>query len=227
MEIATKIKFVFRSLGELHSRFGVARTIQHAAFRLINKFIHFDCLNIVVLDRDNLKPLDPAKTSRLSTKIATLEDLEEMEKQGCWSLPKKAIEFFNRGDSCLLSYVDNKLAGYTWILKNGCPSLVPGLSVSLPEGYLYNFCGFTHPDFRGYGLQSFRHHELLNNQQWSSRKGLFGFVVYTNRSSQRGQHRGGYTKIGNIYIIGFKSHVYAYIGKNLRSMGIKRVEGSA
>ena len=218
------IKSRFEAFKELRSRFGAARTLQHAVFRLVNKFFHFDCLHIIVLDRENLKSLDPAKTRRSSTRIATQEDLEEMEKQGCWGLPQEAIGYFSRGDTCLLSYVDNKLAGYTWALKNGCPALVPGLRLSVPHEYLYNFCGFTHPDYRGYGLQSFRHHELLNHPQWRDRKGLLGFVVHTNRSSKRGQDKSGYKRIGNIYIIGWKSHVYAHIGKDLQSMGIKRID---
>ena len=217
------IKSTLKALEELRSRFGAAKTLQHAVFRLVNRFFYFDCLHIIVLDRDNLKSLDPAKTHRLSTKIATLEDLKEMEKQGCWHIHQRKIEFFNQGDTCLLSYVDNKLAGYTWAHTNGCPEFVAGLRLSVPHEYLYNFAAFTLPDYRGYGLQSFRHHELLNHHRWRNRKGLLGFVIHTNRSSKRGQDKSGYKRIGNIYIIGRKSNFYALIGKNLRSMGIERI----
>jgi hypothetical protein len=222
-EIPIKVKSELKAVKELRSRFGTARTLQHVVFRLVNKVICFDCLHIIILDRENLKSLDPVKTQRLSTKIATLEDIKEMEKQGCWDLPKGAIEYFNRGDSCLLSYVDKKLAGYTWALKDEYPTLIPGLTISIPREYLYNFCGFTHPDFRGYGLQSYRHYELLNKKQWKNKKGLLGFVVYTNRSSRKGQVKGGYELIGKIYVIGRKSHVLAIIGKKLRNRGIKRI----
>lgn len=213
-----------RALAELRARFGTARTLQHAAFRLVNKFFHFDCLNIIVLDRENLRPLDPAKTSRLSTKVATLEELKEMEERGCWGLPEKTVDYFNRGDTCLLSYVDNNLAGYTWALGSNTPTLVKGLTVSVPGEYLYNFCGFTHPDFRGYGLQSFRHYALLNDQRWKDRKGLLGFVVHTNRSSKRGQDKSGYRTVGKIHIIGRGHKLYAHLGKSLRSMGIRRTK---
>ena len=220
----TRIKSTLKTLEEFRSRFGTVKTLRHVVFRLINRIIYLDCLHVIVLDRDDFNSLDPAKTHRLSTKIAMLEDLKEMEKQGCWHMQGK-MELFNRGDTCLLSYVDNKLAGYTWALTNGCPSFVAaGLRLSVPDGYLYNFWGFTHPDYRGYGLQSFRHHELLNHHRWRNRKGLLGFVVHTNRSSKRGQDKSGYKRIGNIYIIGRKSNVHALIGKNLRSMGIKRIK---
>ena len=221
------IKSILKTLEELRSRFGAAKTLQHAVFRLVNRFFYFDCLHIIVLDRDNLKSLDPTKTHRLSTKIATLEDLKEMEKQGCWNIHQRKIGYFNQGDTCLLSYVDNKLAGYTWAHTNGCPEFVAGLKLSVPHEYLYNSAGFTLPDYRGYGLQSFRHHELLNHHRWRNRKGLLGFVVHTNHSSKRGQEKSGYKRIGNIYVIGRKSNFYALIGKNLRSMGIKRINCSS
>jgi hypothetical protein len=218
------IKAKLIALKELRLRFGVVKTLEHAVFRLINRFFCFDCLHIIVLDRENLKPLDPAKTQRLSSKIATLEDLKEMEKQGCWALHGR-MELFERGDTCLLSYVDDKLAGYTWVIADGCRSFVTsGIRLSVPDGYLYNFDGWTHPRYRGYGLQSFRHHEILNHPRWRDKKGLLGTRVYTNRSSERGQDKSGFVRIGNVYIIGRKSNVHAFIGKNLQSMGIKRVK---
>jgi hypothetical protein len=217
------IKYTLKTLEELRSRFGAPKTLRHATFRLINRFFYFDCLHIIVLDRDNIKPLDPAKIQRLSTKVATLEDLKEMEKQGCWNIHQRKLEYFHQGDTCLLSYVDNKLAGYTWAHASACPEFVAGLRLSVPDEYLYNSSGFTLPDFRGYGLQSFRHHELLNLHRWRNKKGLLGFVVHTNYSSRKGQEKGGYKKIGNIYVIGSKSHFCTLIGKNLRNMGIKRV----
>ena len=217
-------KATFKALEELRSRFGAAKTLQHAVFRLINRFFYFDCLHIIVLDRENLKPLDPVTTHRLSTEIATLEDLKEMEKQGRWRIHQMVIGYFSRGDgACLLSHVDNKLAGYTWAHTKGWPEFVPGLRLSVPDEYLYNWGGFTHPDYRGYGLQSFRHHELLNHSRWRDKKGLLGFVIHTNRSSKRGQDKSGYRRIGKVYIIGRKSNFYAFVGRNLRSMGIKRI----
>ncbi len=223
-EISDRMKSRIRAFKDIRSRFGIARTLQFAIFRQINKLFYLDCLHVIILNREDLRPLDPAKTARFSAKIATREQLEEMEKQGCWGLPPKALEYFDRGDICLLSYVDNELAGYTWALKGECPAFVEGLTVSAPPGYLYNFCGFTHPDYRGYGLQSFRHHALLNHERWKDRKGLLGFVVHSNRSSKRGQEKGGYKTIGKIYIIGTKSKIFAHIGKSLQTMGIKRIK---
>jgi hypothetical protein len=133
------------------------------------------------------------------------------------------MDFFEQGDTCLLSYVDDALAGYTWAHSAGCPELVPGLRISVPHEYLYNFAAFTLSDYRGCGLQSFRHHELLNGDRWRDKKGLLGFVLHTNYSSRRGQGKSGYQKIGSIWLIGGKTHFIASIGRSLRSMGVKRI----
>jgi len=201
--------------------------LKHAVFRLINRFVYLDCLHIIVLNRENLRPLDPGNTHRLSTRIATLEDLEEMERQGCWEIQRRKIDFFNQGDTCLLSYVDQKLAGYTWAHTNGCPELVPGLRLSVPREYVYNFAAFTLPEYRGCGLQSVRHHALLNDPRWRDKKGLLGYVIHTNYSSRRGQDKSGYTRIGDIWLVGRRSNFRALVGKNLRSMGIKRIHSSS
>ncbi len=196
---------------------------KHGLFRFVNKFLYLECLHIIVLNRENLRPLNPSNAHRLSTKIATWGDLKEMERQGYWEIEQKKLEFFNQGDTCLLSYVDNKLAGYTWAHAKGRPELFPGLILSVPREYLYNFAAFTLPEYRGYNLQSFRHHELLNHHQWKDRKGMLGFVLHTNYSSKRGQDKSGYTRIGSIWLVGTKSKFYALIDRNLRSMGIKRI----
>lgn len=220
-------KSIWKALKELRTRFGAVKALKHAIFRLINRFMYFDCLHIIVLSRENLRPLEPNKTHRLSTKIATLKDLKEMEQQGCWEIKQKKLEFFDQGDTCLLSYVDNKLAGYTWAHVNGCPELVPGLRLSVPDEYLYNYAAFTLPKYRGCGLQSFRHHELLNQHQWKDKKGLLGFVIHTNYSSRKGQNKSGYKRIGNVWLIGRKSHFYVLINRDLRSMGVKRIYSSS
>jgi GNAT superfamily N-acetyltransferase len=214
---------IAQALHELHTRFGTARTLKHAAFRLVNRFLRLDCLHIIVLDREHLQSLEPGNPHRLSVRSATLDDLRKMERQGGWDIDPSKIELFQAGDTCLLSYVDHQLAGYTWAHTGGCPELVPGFRLRVPREYLYNFAAFTLPAYRGCGLQSFRHHALLHDPRWGDKKGLLGFVIHTNYSSQRGQGKSGYRRIGDVWLLGTKSTFYTHIGKNLRMMGIKRI----
>jgi hypothetical protein len=148
-----------------------------------------------------------------------------MERQGCWEVHERKIACFREGDVCLLSYVDGELAGYTWAHTRGCPELVPGLRVSIPPEYLYNFASFTLPPYRGCGLQSWRHHALLDDERWQSKRGLLGFVLHTNFSSKKGQDKSGYKRIGSIWLLGRKDNFLVFIGKSLRCMGIQRIRG--
>jgi len=212
-----------RAFEQLRSRFGAARAVKHAMFRAVNRVLYLDCLHIIALDREDLRPLDTGKAQGLRVRIATLDDLKDMQRQGCWEINPTKIGYFHQGDVCLLSYIGQRLAGYTWAHANGCPELVPGLRLRVPNEYLYNYAGFTLPEFRGYGLQPFRHHALLNDPRWRDKRGLMGFVIHTNYSSRKGQGKSGYRRIGDIWLLGTKSNFYAHIGPPLRSVGIERL----
>lgn len=218
------LKTTMRTLGQLRARFGLPSLLQHLVFRMANRIFYLDCLQIIALDREDLRPLDPNKTRGLSSRVATAEDLKEMQRQGQWEINPTKMACFHQGDVCLLSYVDDKLAGYTWAHTQGRPEMVPGLTLSIPGQYLYNYAGFTHPDFRGHGLQGFRHHALLDDPQWRDKKGLMGFVLRTNYSSRRGQDKSGYQRLGDVWLVGSKSRFWAHIAKGLRKMGVERLK---
>lgn len=226
-KISDKIKSGIKAAKEYRTRFGTAKMIQHVFFRLVNnQYFCFNCMHFIQLDRENLKPPNPARLHRLSTRIATREDIQEMEKQGCWQLPSKVFERFDRNNYCLLSYIDNNLAGYTWVLDDGDCAVFGDIKLIGPEGYLYNWAGFTLPQYRGHGLQSFRHYELLNHPRWKDKKGLVGYVSHTNYRSKQGQRKSGYIGVGKVYVIGRKSNIHAFIGEELLKNGFKRMKSS-
>ena len=93
----------------------------------------------------------------------------------------------------------------------------------MPANFLYNYAGFTHPDFRGGGLQSYRHRSVLDNERWTDRRALLGYVAATNFASQRGQTKSGYRRIGTVWLIGTRRHFAALFSKSLRDIGIGRI----
>ncbi len=202
------------------------RTMNRAASYLINRFVYLDRLHIMVLDREDVSPSEPENPLRLSSRIATLEDLEEMEREGGWGVRGK-LEFHEQGDTCLLSYVDGELAGYTWAHSRGCPELLPDLTMSVPRQYLYSFAAFTLPAYRGLGLQAFRHRALLEHPRWKEKKGLLSLVAHTNYSSRRGQAKSGHRRIGDVWLIGSKTNFVAIVGKKPRRMGLRRIHPAA
>jgi hypothetical protein len=133
---------------------------------------------------------------RLAWRLATEADLRALQAQGGWQVDDTKLALLRAGEQCLLSLIDDRIAGYTWVHARGRPEILPGLWLRLPPGWLYNFAGYTHPDFRGGGLQSWRHAAVLDHPAWQGSAGLVGWVKAANHDSRRGQHKSGYRPVG-------------------------------
>jgi hypothetical protein len=210
-------------LSQIGSRFGSVAALQYALYTLVNKAMFFECFHVIVLDRDRVRPLEPTPGHTLSYRLATLQDLESMRLEPRWDISDERMRFFKAGDCCVLSLVDGRLAGYTWVHADGRPELMTNLVIAVPTEYLYNYAGLTLPEFRGAGLQPYRHHVVLNHERWRDRKGLIGYVRYTNRASQKGQDKSGYRRIGSIWLLGSRRRFWTHFSRSLRDMGIKRL----
>ena len=137
------------------------------------------------------------------------------------------LALLHAGDTCLLSLVDGCIAGYTWVHTRGRPQIMPGLQLQLPADVLYNFAGFTHPTFRGAGLQSRRHEAVLQQRCWADRPVMMGYVKATNFASRKGQTRSGYRKIGSVVVLGTRGHFLTWLSPALRRLGMRRLDGPA
>ena len=217
------LKAGLQELKDVHSRFGFGAAVLFFCHRLINKIFYLERLNVIALDRDRLRPLKPNPGATLTSRLATLQDLEALHPDPVWEVDEDKLRYFHDGDSCLLSYADGKLAGYTWAHTLGRPELIPNLTISVPDSYLYNYAGLTLKEFRGVGLQPYRHHALLNHEKWQGKKGLLGYVKHLNFASRHGQEKSGYRTIGSIWMFGRANNFRVYLSKSLRDMGIKRL----
>ena len=213
----------WQRLREMRERFGLGAACKFALNAAINKLVTFNCLHIIVLDREHLAEAKPVPGKEFTTRRATSEDLEVMRNDPAWGINDKFMEQFTGGDVCLLSFVNGELAGYTWAHDLGHPELMPGLSISVPREYLYNYGALTLPKFRGSGLQAFRHRLVLTQPEWADRKGLLGFVMYTNFASQKGQGKSGFRKIGTLWLLGKGDHMLTWRTGALRRLGIERL----
>lgn len=211
----------FKSEGE---KIGHGRALTNIGYRAANKFVNIRRFEIIVLRRENLVPIDSGKYSNISSRLATEKDLNKMAAEGKWQMTDELRESFQGGDSCLLSFMDGNLAGYTWVHTAGRPRLISGLRISVPENYGYNFAGFTLPEFRGSGLQPYRHHEILNRPEWGEKIGMIGYVDSTNWSSKKGQAKSGYQKLGDLMLVGAGDHLKVIFSKELKEMGIGRLD---
>ena len=159
------------------------------------------------------------------TRLADEATLRRLQREGGWGMDDTKLALLHAGDTCLLSLVDGCIAGYTWVHVSGCPEIMPGLRLQLPEGVLYNFAGFTHPDFRGAGLQSRRHQAVWAQPAWAHMGRMLGYVKATNFASRQGQGRSGYRRIGSVVLMGSRKRFAAWLSPALRRSGVHRVEG--
>lgn len=215
-------RYLLKSTLAIHAGFGWGAALLYLAQELVNGLCFFDCLHVIVLNRDALKPPQDARGPVCESRVASREDLQLLAADPRWAIDATKMSYFEAGDTCLLSCVDGQPAGYTWVHTSGRPEIIPGLRLELPQDYLYNYAALTLPEFRGAGLQSHRHHAVLGQIEWQDRVGLIGYVRATNFSSQRGQSKSGYRKIGRIWLWGRRRRFLAIFSRPLTQMGIKR-----
>jgi hypothetical protein len=214
----------YRKLKEHYERFGFGKTVAYALDSLVNRVMRAECYHIIVLDRDKVREHSVAATTDVSVRLATRDELMEMRRQGTWGIEQFLLDRAGEGDLCFLNFCRGELAGYTWANVNGQPLLFPNLRLRLPDHYIYNYAGFTLPQFRGSGLQSVRHRALMQHTQLGkSTLGLIGYVSYTNWASIRGQTKSGYRRIGKLWLFGSKNHFVTFRSRAVRDFGIARI----
>ena len=210
----------FRELVDLH---GLPRTLAYGLDRFANRLMFADCIHIVVLDRHQMKAPEQVGPEPVRFRLADLTDLHAMSKRPELDLRADKIQGFLEGDACLLTFVGNELAGYTWAHAGGHPLIFPGLRLKIPDRWLYNYASLTLPKFRGRNLQALRHHALLDRTEWKDRDGLMGYVRYTNWASRAGLAKSGYRELGRLWLFGFGERLVAWAEPKLRELGVGRL----
>jgi hypothetical protein len=216
-------KLILKNLRVETDEIGYRLALQYLIYYFFNKFITARHLDVVCLTQEKLVPLDSNKYAQYSSRLANESDLLKMHNEPQWDLSADLLTAFNHGDRCLLSFKDNQLAGYAWVHLEGQPELLPGLHLSLPDNYLYNYATFTLPEFRGAGLQTYRHHELLNRPEWKNKSGMIGYVDYANWRSKKGQAKSGYQRLGSLTMLGIKKYFICLASSELKKLGIDRL----
>jgi hypothetical protein len=213
----------FRSLAEIKERFGIGALLRHLAHRLINVVIAYDCYYIMVIDRDRYVPFASADADRIGLRIATRAELETLGADPEWMIDDVKLTAHDAGDVCLLSLLDGRPAGYTFVHAQGCPEFHPGLRISIPPDYTYNYAAWTNPAARGFGLTSYRDNAIMNQPQWRNRKGTMGYVRSTNFASLAAVAKSSARYAGRMHLFGRGPSVRVLVSRRLRKIGIRRL----
>jgi hypothetical protein len=134
-------------------------------------------------------------------RFATPEDLTLLSKTPAYAIAPTDIQRVSAGTArCMLQLDGTKLVGYAWIWTSRLAYIEDGVHLNLPSDTIYNYKGYTNPDYRGYGFQALRHLNLLKLTQAEGVKRLFGFVDRFNSKSLKGVRKSGYVKVGDLRI---------------------------
>ena len=231
-----------RAVARTWRRHGAWAAFQQGVEALVNALVPFERLHIIEGSRTRVEagaalppgggapaappmaPSAPVQEGQFATQLADDETLDALQREGGWGIDEVKRALLRAGDVCVLSLMDGRIAGYTWVHTQGCPELLPGLRLQLPLGALYNFAGFTHPDYRGAGLQARRHRALWAQPDWADRQVMFGYVKATNFASRQGQSRGGYRKVGTVLRLGPNGRWWTWLSPALHRRGLTRLE---
>jgi hypothetical protein len=217
--------FVAYFAGIRHTH-GTAAMLAAVAHNLTNRAIFFECFHIVVLDRACVRPLKLADPTAITSRAATSEEVRAMRWQPQWEVNDKLLEAMSSGDTCVLSFFNGVAAGYTWAHLEARPEITPGLSISVPRDYIYSYAGLTLPEFRGLGLQSYRHHSILETHQRLNRKGLISCVRAVNFASRNGQAKSGFRKVGSMWVTRWRGRYRTLFSPGLSRLNIRRISST-
>ena len=182
----------FRSQGFLHAA--------KISFRRI--FFPSRCYKILFA-LDEPKPNENAVITSANHvfRFATVDELKMFSKVKDFDIHDFDIERVERGSArCMLQLDKENLVGYSWIWRNNLAHIDDGFHINLPNDTIYNFKGYTSPEYRGDGFQALRHLKLLENLKDSGVNRLFGFVDQYNLRSLNGVKKSGYKRVGEMVI---------------------------
>lgn len=143
--------------------------------------------------------IDAAKTHTF--KFASGEEMEVLSRSPEYGIKDIDVERVRTGAiKCLLQMDEQNLVGYACVWGNQLAFITDGFHINLPDDTIYNYKGYTNPEYRGYGFQALRHLQLLNMLEQQGVKRLFGFVDHLNGKSLKGVRKSGYIPVGELKI---------------------------
>jgi L-amino acid N-acyltransferase YncA len=125
---------------------------------------------------------------------------------------KKSMERFHKGDKCLLSFYEDAIVGYVWIMK-GCMERSSSQYINLPAHRVYLYNGFVLEEFRGKRVLNSMDTFLIHRFKKEHKRSLVTVVARDNISSIKARERMGFKRVGDITVIGLLGYQYGHIPK--------------
>ena len=151
---------------------------------------------LVVLSEPRPSPEAAAAATHHIFRFAVLDDLVRLAEARNANIFERDVASLQNGNRCLLQLDGDQLVGYTWISSSALIDLNWGFHVNLPDDMIYNYNGYTAPEYRGTAYQSLRHLKVLEHIRAEGKVRLLGYVDHLNYKSLRGVAKSGYERVG-------------------------------
>lgn len=204
MSTYTKIKNFWQ-------RYGLYESIIFELFKFLQRTIHLDRQEVVLLDPSSLRDKKIALSANYTggfidyetLRIQSANDPElEMDEE----FLNEAIE---KHDLCYAIRNDEGIISYGWYSQK--PTRIKDeLFFYFDEQYVYMYKGLTKPEFRGERLHAIGMASAMQSPQLRHTKGMVSWVERPNPASLKSVYRIGYRREGSIYTIKLFGNYYSY-----------------
>lgn len=181
---------------DVYKRHGVKGLFLYAARSILYGRKKSGRIFLYFLETPNPSPASIEAVKNHTFRFATPDDIKSLLSNPKWDIQEKHVKALMRGDQCLLQLDGENLVGYTWIITSPLIEIAWGFHFNMPDDTVYNYKGFTAPEYRGNNFQPIRHLRILDHIRDQGKSRLFGYVDHLNMNSQKGVTKSGYKRVG-------------------------------
>jgi len=215
----------FKEISTNIERYGIVKTAEDIAQRLLNRVVFFKILKCVKIDK-----VDPEFIQAdegypgLFLPEATLREFSNDPE---YEMPAAFLDdALAKKDGCYGFLNGSDLASYGWYSNKPTETNWPGLWIHFDERYIYMYKGFTHRHHRGKRLHAVGMTRALDAYLARGSKGILSYVEWNNFASLKSCYRMGYSDFGKIYVLRLFNHYFVHADAGCQPYGF-RVSTSA
>jgi len=201
-------------------RHGFWKAAADASIRVANRFVFFQILKGVTIERPDPKFLKCDEKYR--GEFISENVLRRLVANPASELEDPFLDrVMPRGDECYGFFSGEELAAYGWYSSQPTEVDAPGLKLHFNRQYMYMYKGYTHRDHRGQRLHAVGMTRALDAYVKRGYKGLVSYVAWHNTDSLKSCYRMGYKDFGNLYIVRIFGRYFFYNGAGCEKYGFR------
>jgi ribosomal protein S18 acetylase RimI-like enzyme len=211
----------FRNFFDVRRRHGTFAAVCSAVDRAASKAFGLCVSHVICFDLQQ-KDAMPSEASGLTCRFLTPDDIRLFAVDPSNELgPELADRVAAGHDVSFGAIIGQRLAGYGWCALGSIEAEhTGGVALTFPSHIGYMYKGFTHPDFRGQGINRIR--VALAGQALAERgiRQLVCLVDWTNWASIQSCRRSGSQVLGQTVTFRLAGRRYWFLPEAARQLGI-------